>query len=377
MLRRTSLLVVAFLLIAVGSLQAQDALQPITFFMTFIPNIQFAPVYVAIEKGYFADAGIEVTIEHGDEPDGVNLIAAGERQFGMISGEQVIAARANDRPVVFVYEWFQKYPVGVAAPTGGSIVTAADLAGHKVGIPGPFGASYSGLIALLAANGLAESDIQLESIGFNAPQVFCVGGVEATVVYVNNEPIQIDHLAEQGECGDITGTTVFNVADYADMVSNGIVTNEETIASDPELVQSFVTAFHQGVVDTINNPAEAYLISREYVESLTASDAFSESLISEVEAKNQALADGSLPDQDAVAASRAAFLSRLSGQFSADELLQMEVLLATIELWEADRLGYSDADSWQITEDTLIQMGQLSEGIDLASAFTNDFVPQG
>lgn len=377
MLRRITLSVFALVLLIAGGIQAQDSLRPVTFFLTFIPNIQFSPVYVAIEKGYFADAGLDVTIQHGDEPDGVNLIAAGELQFGMISGEQVIAARANGRPVVFVYEWFQKYPVGVVVPTGGSMATAADLAGHKVGISGPFGASYSGLIALLTANGLTESDIQLETIGYNAPQVFCVGGVEASVVYVNNEPIQIDHLAEQGECGDVTGVDVFGVSEYADMVSNGIVTNEDTIANDPELVEAFVTAYHQGVIDTINNPAEAYLITRSYVESLPASDAFTVALEAEVEAQNQAFADGLMPEQEDIAAYREALMTRLSEQFSADELLQMEVLMATIELWEADRLGYSDADSWQVTEDTLIQMGQLSEGIDLSSAFTNDFVPEG
>ncbi|MBK8021432.1 MAG: ABC transporter substrate-binding protein [Chloroflexi bacterium] len=319
---RVPAVLLALVLLSAVVAGAQTDLRPITFFMTFIPNIQFSPVYVAIEKGYFAEAGLNVTIEHGDEPDGVNLIAAGGRQFGMISGEQVIAARANERPVVFVYEWFQKYPVGVVVSNDGTIDSVAALRDRKVGIPGPFGASYSGLIALLTANGLTEQDIQMESIGFNAPQVFCAGAIEAATIYVNNEPIQIDNLAEQGDCGDVAGSTVFSVAEYADMVSNGIVTNEETVANDPDLVRVFVEAFDRALTDTILNPAEAYLISLEYVESLPRG----ESLLSTMETYSVAAADarraGALVTGEEAAAANSAMLDDLRSRFEAADLLR-------------------------------------------------------
>ena len=103
---RKGILILALLLIGVIGVQAQSvrrhaelALRDVTFFLTYIPNIQFAPVYVALEKGYFADAGLNVTLQSGDEPDGINLIAANQLQFGLASGEQVIAARAQERPV--------------------------------------------------------------------------------------------------------------------------------------------------------------------------------------------------------------------------------------------------------------------------------------
>ncbi|HYO87988.1 MAG TPA: ABC transporter substrate-binding protein, partial [Candidatus Limnocylindrales bacterium] len=164
-----------------GTAGAQEATgtpaDDVRLFMTFVPNVQFSPVYVAQSKGYFADNWLSVTTEHGDEPVGVDLIATGERDFGLISGEQVLAARANGRPVVSVYEWFQKYPVGIVYPDDIGISSVTDLAGRNIGIPGRFGASYSGLTALLSANGMTEQDIDLEEIGFNAPEVFCVGGV--------------------------------------------------------------------------------------------------------------------------------------------------------------------------------------------------------
>ena len=373
--RLLSRLTMFALLIAGGAASAQDEMSDQTFFMTFIPNIQFSPVYVALEKGYFTDAGINLTIEHGDEPVGVDLIAAGQRQFGIISGEQVLAARANGRPVVMVYEWFQQYPVGIAYPVDSGIEAVTDLAGRNVGIPGRFGASYTGLIGLLAANDMTESDIDLEEIGFNAAEVVCVGGVEAAVVYLNNEPLQINNRAAAGDCGDITGVDVFTIAPVADMVSNGIVTNEETVANDPDLVSAMVAAFDAGVRDSINNPAEAYLLSVAYVENLPMTDDLEAALTAAAEEQAAFLEENPDADRETIATRRADLFASLSEQFDADTLLQFEVLLTTIDLWEADQLGYSDTADWETTQNTLITMGYLSEEQDVTVAFTNDFLP--
>jgi NitT/TauT family transport system substrate-binding protein len=360
-------LTLAALLLVVPSAAAQTG--AISFFLTFVPNVQFAPLYVAIDKGYFGD--IEVTVQHGDEPDGVNLIAANQLQFGMISGEQVIQARANERPVVFVYEWFQQYPVGVVVPDDSDMQTAADLAGRRVGIPGRFGASYSGLIALLDAAGLQESDLQLEAIGFNAPEVFCIGAVEASVVYVNNEPLQIAQRAAAGDCGSVEAVRVIPVAAAADMVSNGIVTNEITIREQPELVQAIVSGFEAGLRDAINNPAAAYLISANYVENLLDND-LAAALADEAAMQAEFLETD--PDMEAIATSRVEMRARLAEQFSADQLVQFDVLLSTIRLWEADVLGLTDPASWEVTQAVLLAMGFLESPTDLSGAYTNQFI---
>ncbi|MFN8377279.1 MAG: ABC transporter substrate-binding protein [Anaerolineae bacterium] len=363
-----------------GAAAAQEATSApsdeVSLFMTFVPNVQFAPVYVAEAKGYFADNNLSVSTEHGDEPVGVDLIAAGERDFGLVSGEQVLAARANGRPVVSVYEWFQKYPVGVVYPADAGITTVQDLAGRNVGIPGRFGASYSGLTALLSANGMTEQDIELEEIGYNAPEVFCVGGVEASVVYVNNEPIQIANRAAQGDCGNVSNIGVFRVADAVDMVSNGVVTNEAMIAENPDLVRRMVAAFDAGLRAVIRNPAEGYLLSESYVEGLPLSDGLRAAL--ETAATDQIAWLEANPDatRDEFAARRADLLASLKEQFSSDELVQFEVLLSTIDLWDADHLGYADPESWATTQNVLLSMGYVPTGTDSSLAFTNDFLPQ-
>lgn len=376
MLRKRSVAIFALivLLLPVLGLPVQaQSLTETTFFLTFVPNIQFSPMYVGLEKGYFEANGIQVTLEYGDENVGVDLMAADERQFGIISGEEVIKARANQRMIVSVYEWFQKYPVGIVTSDGSGIASIADLAGKKVGVPGRFGASYNALTALLIANGLTESDIDLQEIGFNAPDVFCVGAVDAAVVYINNEPLQIQQRADAGECNGITGLTVFPVSETIDMVSNGLVTNEQTLTNNPTLVQGMVNAFDAALRDAINNPAETYLLSAAYVENLPLDDAFKIAL--EAAAAAQVAFLETDPSREAIAESRTALLTALSAQFDEATLLQFQVLLNTIELWDADQLGYADLFSWEVTQEVLTQMTFVDSPIDLSLAFTNDFLP--
>ena len=120
----TVLVLIVALAIAILALRDDDDtpsedLTPVTLFMSYVPSVQFAHVYVAAERGYFADEGIDIRFENGfNEADGVERLASDDLQFGLISGEQVILARAQDRPVVYVYEWYEHYPVGIVVPQG-------------------------------------------------------------------------------------------------------------------------------------------------------------------------------------------------------------------------------------------------------------------
>jgi NitT/TauT family transport system substrate-binding protein len=370
---RSVIVVVMVLLLTVVGVQAQSDPVKQTFFLTYVPNIQFAPVYVALEKGDFKAANLDVQLQNGDEPIGVDLIASNQLQFGLISAEEVIKAKANARPVVQVYEWFQKYPLGIVVSDKSGIQSVTELKGRKVGIPGRFGASYNALTALLTANGMTESDIDLQEIGYNAPDVFCVGAVEAAVVYINNEPLQIQQRADAGNCNGVKTIKVFPVSDAVDMVSNGLMTNEQTIKDNPQLVTDMVKSFDAGLHETINNPAEAYLLTLKYVENLPISDDFKAALEEAAAAQDKFLAGK--PDREAVVESRAALLKTLSEKFDPATLIQFEVLLNTIDLWDADRLGLADKASWEATQQVLVNMKFVTTPIDVETAFTNDFLP--
>lgn len=296
--------------------------QPLTHIrlpMGFIPNVQYAPFYVAVAKGFFEEAGLEIEFDYSPETDGVALVGANELQFAIVSGEQVLLARAQGIPVVYILAWWQDYPVAVTALTGKGIRTPADLAGKRIGIPGLYGASYIGLRALLNAAGLKESDVTLESIGYNQVEALVAGRVEAAVIYANNEPIQLRHKGYEVD--------VIRVADYAHLASNGVITNEKTLAGDPALAKRLTQAIQRGISYTLANPEEAFMICTQYVEGLTG------------------------PNQ----------------------VVQKDILEASMEFWKTKNMGYSDPQSWENMQAVLLDMGLLAKPLDLAQAYTNQF----
>ncbi len=285
--------------------------------MGFIPDPQYAPFYVALEKGYFSEAGFEVEFDYSFETDGLALVGAGEVPFAIVSGEQVILARAQDIPVVYILEWFQRFPIAVISKAERGIEKTTDLLGRQIGIPGLFGASYVGLAGLLSANDLTLEDVEPHDIGFTQVESLLTDQVEAVVGYANNEPLQLEALGEE--------INVIFVADEADLVANGLIANEEIISENPEVVEAFVRATLRGIDYTLKNPAEAFEISKLYVEGLDDS--------------------------------------------------RMSVLNASIDMWQADVLGMTDEASWIRTQEALLQIGFLDEAVDdLKAAFTNDFI---
>ncbi|MEL6309720.1 MAG: hypothetical protein AAFQ52_16380, partial [Chloroflexota bacterium] len=126
----------------------------------------------------------------------------------------------------------------------------------------------------------------------------------------------------------------------------------------------------------INNPAQAYLTSAPFIEGLPLDDDFRMALETLADEQDALLADE--PTREAIAENRLAQYETLAEQFDAQTLLQYEILLASIELWDADQLGFTDADSWANMRDTLINLGQIEDGaVDVDTLYSNDFLPQG
>ena len=312
------------LLVGLAACRAPDASSAFRLPMGFIPNVQFAPFYVALDRGYYAAEGIDLEFDYSFETDGVKLVGAGELPFSLVSGEQVLLARAQGLPVVYVMAWWQDYPIAIAAPVEGGIRAPEDLAGAQIGIPGAFGASYVGLRALLHSAGLTEEDITLESIGFNQVESLIADQQQAVVVYANNEPLQLNARGYP--------VNVIRVADHVDLASNGILTNESVIANDPDLVRSMLRATLRGLSDTIDDPDAAFEISKKYIEGL----------------------------------------DQLS---AADQDLQRAILAESIEFWKTDRPGYSNPQAWENMQEVLLEMEFIVEPMDLADAFSNEYLP--
>jgi NitT/TauT family transport system substrate-binding protein len=298
-----------------------EALVDVRLTMGYRPDVQFAPLYVATTNSHYAEAGLAVEFVHLPETEAVQLVGANEIQFAIVSGEQVLLARSQGLPIVYVMAWWQDNPIGVASPTEGDIKSPEDLVGKNIGFPGQYAASYIGLRALLQAADIPEDDINLDPIGYTQVESLIAGREDAVVIYANNEPVQLAALGMD--------VNVLRVADYIQLPGNGLITNETTLQDHPELVSAMVEATLDGLRDTIADPEAAFEICGSFVETLA----------------------------------------------EADQEVQRQVLAESIKFWIADRLGYSEPEAWDNIQSVLLEMGLLETALDTDAAYSNEFIP--
>ena len=290
--------------------------------MGYIPSVQFAPFYVARERGYFEDAGLDVEFRYGIESDLLKLVGTNQLPFMIGSGEEVILGRSQGLPVRYVMRWYRKFPVVLFAKAAQGIKSPRDLVGKRVGLPGLFGASYVGWEALVFASGLDPAQVDLESIGFTQASAVSEDRVDAALDYIVNGPVQLQQAGQE--------VTVLPVYDYIDLPSNGIITNDETINENPDLVRALVSAVTRGLADTLADPDTAFDISIA------------------------AVPEAGGPQLEA---SRAIFD-------------------ASLKLWQAEpgELGRSDPELWAKAASFMKEMGLIQTEVNVADLYTNEFV---
>jgi NitT/TauT family transport system substrate-binding protein len=296
----------------------------LTVGLTYIPNIQFAPFYVAQSLGYYKAAGLDVTLRHhGANEDEFGALISGKETLIFAGGDETLQARAQGQDIVYVAEVFTKYPVALIVPSNSSIQKVSDLKGHSVGIPGKFGATWIGLLALLSSAGLKQDDVNIQTVGFTQVQALVTKKVDAVMGYLNNEPIQ---LQKQG-----LAVRTFDVASAQPLVSNGVAALRGTLSAHPDQVKAFVAATLKAVDYSIAHPQEAVEISKADVPGL---------------------------DNPANAADA------------------LTVLKATLPLWEhSGKAGYSDPAAWKSMADFMQAQALLSGSVDATTAFSNDYLP--
>lgn len=294
-----------------------SSLKDVSIALGYIPDIQFAPFYVAQSKGYYQAAGLNVTFHHGIVNDLFSSLAVGHDTFIFATGDEELVARSKNLAVVDVATVYQRYPVSLIVPANSSIRTLADIKGHTIGEPGPFGATYVGLLALLHSAHLTTSDVHLQSIGFTQVTALLAHRVDAVVGYSNNEPLQ---LQKQG-----LAVRTFDVSNYQPLVSNGLITTENILHGQPRMVKAFVQATLKGLQEVIANPAEAIQISKSYIPGMNVAT-------------------------------------------------ETAVLQATIPIWQGSgkvQPGYNDGATWQSMAQFLVAEKIIPSAQSAAQAYTN------
>lgn len=296
----------------------------VTIGLTYVPNIQFAPFYVAQELGYYKAEGLNVTLRHHTfAEDEFGALVAGKENIIIAGGDETLQARSRNIPITYVAEMYTKYPIAVIVPANSSIQTVADLKGRSIGIPGPYGESYIGLLSLLQSAGLSKSDVSIQGIGYTQVPALMGHKVDAVVGYTNNEVIQFQKAG--------FAIRTFPVSAVQSPISDGLAALQSELDVHPDVVKKVVAATLKGVQYTIAHPQDAVNISKKYVPDL----------------QNPANASNALA-----------------------------VLQATIAVMQpAGKLGYIDPQQWQSMATFLQQQGQLSGPVDASKAFSNSYLP--
>jgi NitT/TauT family transport system substrate-binding protein len=296
-----------------GTASVGEPFRAVTLLLGFRPDVQFAPFYVAQQEGYYADAGLDVTIEHRQAPDVQRLVADGQAEFGVADATDVMIARTNGIPIRYVSTLYQSFPVALIGQEGTVPTEPAGLAGMRIGTPGQFGSSWHALLALLDAGGLTVDDVTIrEYPQFNQVDGLSNGDVDLITGFRNNEPLQLE--ARGMDVGLLT------VDDVAPLPGPGMIVGDELLASDPDLVRAFVDATAAAQAAVIDDPDLGF-----------------------------AAAEVAVPE------------------ISEDPEVARAVLDATVELWEGDGFanGAIDEALWVAGYETLERLGFIDGSVPL------------
>jgi PAS domain S-box-containing protein len=179
------------LLAALAAAPPARALEPATVQLKWLHHFQFAGYYVALEQGFYREAGLDVTIvEGGPAVEVEGEVAAGRADFG-VGTSALLLERARGRDLVVLAQVFQHSAAVILAPRRAGIGSVAQLAGRRV----MYSNQHGDILALLRKNGLdEESFVSVAHAG--DPRDLLAGRADAMVAYGFNEPYVLEHAGE-------------------------------------------------------------------------------------------------------------------------------------------------------------------------------------
>ena len=247
----------AALTMLVGAANAADK---VTFVTDFGYLGRHSYYFVALEKGYYKEANLDVDIVRGQgSADAVKQVAAGTAQIGFADAPALILARANDQvPVKMVAVIYDKAPHAIFALKESGIKTPKDLEGRSVA-----DAAASSIPRMFPAYAKAAkidgSKVKWTVVASDAiSATLALGRADAVGYYTISEAL----LKKSTGKNDLV---VLTYADAGlDFYSNGIIADEKVLASNPDLVKRFVAATLRGLRDAVANPDEAAKILNKH-----------------------------------------------------------------------------------------------------------------
>jgi putative hydroxymethylpyrimidine transport system substrate-binding protein len=316
------IIVAAVLAGCTGAIGGSGDPDEVSVALDWYPWANHSPLFLAEERGYYEDENLDVEIYVPANPEDVlMLIGSGRDTFGISYQTSVLQARAEGIPVQSVAALVQWPLNSIMTLEASGIDRPGKLAGKQIGYPG-IPSNEALLETMLESDGASLDDVELVNVGFNLVQALIGGQVDAIIgAYWVHESI----LAEQqGHPVNILRVEDWGVPPYYELV---LVTSDETVEENPELVERFVRAASKGYADAM----EDY-------------DAATDAMMT------------AYPDTD-----------RDLEEISID-------MLAPLWTEGASYFGEQTARRWQEYADWMIERGLLDPNTNVDAAFTDEFI---
>jgi len=249
---RTSILVAGLLGVFGTGAHAADR---VTVQLDWLIRGSHAMFFVADEKGYFKEQGIEIAaVRTGtSSSDALGLVGTGSADFGFADLPTLAVSREQGVPAVALVAVNQESPLAMIALAKRKILKGPkDLQGLNIGVQ-PAGSTYVFLKAFLVANEMSLADIKETTVAPPYENDLISGKVDAVPGYIDAEVPVLE--ARSGGSGSLSillgsdfGYTVFG---------SGLFTSERMIAERADLVRRFVNAYVKAFADVIGNPKAA------------------------------------------------------------------------------------------------------------------------
>jgi len=302
--------------------EPETALEPATLSLDWVPNTNHTGLYVALDKGWYAEEGIDLEIQIPSDPSAaLKQVGAGNTEFGVSFQEEVTIARSSGIPIVSIAAVIQHNTSAFAALASSGITRPKDFEGHTY-------ASYSLPIepaimsSLMACDGGDVSLVEFVDVGFDAFPALISGQVDLAWIFMGWDGVQAELKGIELSVIPLYGSCV---PDYYTPV---LIAGESTLAEKGELTRRFLRATKRGYEYAIEHPAEAAEILLKYSPE---------------------------SDPELVKASQAYLSPRYQDDAAA---------------W-----GVQRREVWATLSDWMAANGVIPEPIDVDAAFTNAYMP--